>query len=370
MAGFTGDWERFLPQSRFENFNSRFAAPFAGQVVCVAGAGGYIGSALVKTLAAEDLRSLILIDSSEHGLFEIQRYLAAWQPDLDCHAILGSVGDNQLLNELFTSFRPEVVFHTAAFKHVGLLEQNPFAAIENNVLGTYALAEAALRHGVSKFVMVSTDKAVRPHSVMGVSKRIAELITLSLSGPAFRANIIRLGNVIGSTGSVVPIFREQIEKGGPISVTHAEASRYFLTTDEAVSAILAGGAAVCEGKILLPDLGESVRIAELAGFLASRSFKSDGGTLPIRFIGLRPGEKLREDLIGEAESVVGAIDGPLTVVKTQRVSRADCDEVIERLTDCIAERDRADLLETLRAIVPEYVPSVLIRERAAAANQG
>lgn len=368
MAGFTGDWERFLPQSLLGKFESRFTTALAGQVVCVAGAGGHIGSALVKALATAELRSLLLIDSSEHGLFEIQRYLAAWQPHLQCRAILGSVSDDRLLNDLFTSFRPDIVFHTAAFKHVGLLEQNLFAAIENNVLGTYALAEAALRHGVAKFVLVSTDKAVRPRSVMGISKRIAELITLSLSMQAFRANVIRLGNVIGSTGSVVPIFLEQIGRGGPISVTHAEACRYFLTTDEAVSAILAAGTAVCTGKVLLPEMGEPVRIEELAKFLACGS--SNKGTVPIRFIGLRPGEKLTEDLIGEGESVAGSADGPLTVVTTQRLSRAECDEVIERLTDCVGERDRGGLLETLCAVVPDYAPSSMVQERGAAASQG
>lgn len=206
MTGGPG-WERFLPPSTAAGFRTRFGAAFAGQTVCIAGAGGFIGSALVKALAPEGLRSLILIDSSEYGLFRIQRRMEAAHAGVSSIPVLGSIGDDGLLDEVFTRFRPDIVFHAAAFKHVGLLERNPFAAIANNAVGSWTLARSALRHGVSKLVLVSTDKAVRPHSVMGVSKRIAELMTLSCGN-----NAVRLGNVIGSTGSVVPLFLEQIAK--------------------------------------------------------------------------------------------------------------------------------------------------------------
>jgi len=332
-------------------------AKHSHQTVCVTGAGGYIGSALVKALARERPGTLVLLDSCEYGLFEIQRYMQAAHPEVYCEPALGSVGDDRLLDSLFTRFHPDAIFHAAAFKHVALAERNPFAAISNNVLGTYALCQAALRHGVAKLVFVSTDKAAYPQSVMGVSKRIAELLALSFSSAAFRVNAVRLGNVIGSTGSVIPLILEQAEKGETISVTHPEATRYFLSLDQTISAILAAGSCDCEGQVLLPEFGEPVRIAELAAFLA-------GGS-PIRFTGLRPGEKLREDLIGPDEEPMGIADGPLTVLNTRKLSRDDRENAVQRFSICIERRDMASLIESLLWLVPEYQPSKLIEESAA-----
>lgn len=311
--------------------------------VCVTGAGGYIGSALTKALASESPDSLVLLDSSERNLFEIQRHIEA------AHPILGSVEDAALLDEVFERFRPDIVFHAAAFKHVALLEQNACAAIQNNALGSYTLTRAALRHGVSRLVLVSTDKAVRPRGVMGVSKRIAELLTVSLSCASCRINAVRLGNVVGSIGSVVPLFLEQIRKSQPLTVTDPKASRYFLSTKEAVAAILAAGAANCEGRILLPKLGTPISILELAKSLAENA--------PIRFIGLRPGEKVTEDLIGDGETEVGTMDGSLTILETQKLTSEQCDEAAVRLRAAVARRDVRELLGMLRALVPDYVPS-------------
>ena len=195
-------------------------------------------------------------------------------------------------------------------------------------------------------------------------KRVAELMTLSLSGPSCQANVIRLGNVIGSTGSVIPLFLEQIEKGQPISVTHPDASRYFLTLNEAVTAILAAGSAACEGKVLLPKLAEPVRIVELASFLANAT---PGGnrSLPVHFTGLRPGEKVTEDLIGRDETTVGIADGPLTIVQTRTLPWEECDGAFERLSACVKSRDDGGLLEALRLLVPEYRPGTLMVESAA-----
>jgi FlaA1/EpsC-like NDP-sugar epimerase len=326
-----------------------FAAAYAGQVVCVAGAGGYIGSTLVKALAPAGVRSLVLIDTSEYGLFEIERWIQTECPSASYECVLGSIDDIALLDDVLGRLHPQTVFHAAAFKHVGLLETQPFAAIRNNALATYTFAGAAARHGVSKFVLISTDKAVNPHSVMGVSKRIAELFTLSFAG----TNVIRLANVIGSTGSVVPLFLEQIEKGLPLSVTHPEASRYFLSKAEAVESILAAGLATCEGMVLLPQFADPVRIHDLARFLIGSR------TLPVHFTGLKPGEKLAEDLIGVDEYKAGFMDGPLTVVETNALSRMETRDAVHRLSTCVAERDAGRLFETVCAIVPEYVPSRL-----------
>jgi FlaA1/EpsC-like NDP-sugar epimerase len=334
---------------------SKFATSFAGQVIAVAGAGGFLGSALVRALAREKPQLLVLLDASEHALFELERSLEDFA---QCEFVLGSVCNAGLLENVFSHHRPQILFHAAAFKHVGLLEHNPFAAIENNVLGTHTLLQTARRFGIGRFVLVSTDKAVKPHSMMGVSKRIAELITLALSGTDCLASAIRLGNVIGSTGSVIPIFLEQIARGGPVCVTESEVSRYFLTGHEAVEAILAAGRAACDGKVVLPQLGEPVRVADLARFLIG------GRGTKLRFTGLLPGEKLHEDLMGDTEERLGTVDGPLTVLSGYRPSIGECAKMLERLTRCVQQRDVRSLLQILREFVPDYRPSRLLQVSA------
>jgi FlaA1/EpsC-like NDP-sugar epimerase len=326
----------------------------------VTGAGGYIGSALAKTIAVAGPARLVLLDSSENNLFGITRYLEEAHADVPHEAILGSVTDASLLNGIFDRFRPRIVYHAAALKHVTLLELNPFAAVRNNAIGTYTLAQAALHHGVSGLVLVSTDKAVNPHSIMGVSKRIAELTVAALSSPQCRMNAVRLGNVVGSTGSVVPIFLEQISRSGPVTVTHPDASRYFLSLDAAVETILAAGAAKCAGKILLPQLGEPERIAGLARFLIGKALHGSGNEIPVRFIGLRPGEKLTEDLLFETETREGS-SGPLEIIRTPSPAAAILCERMEQLAGSLASRDLAGLVKTICAMVPEYRPSSVIR---------
>ncbi len=360
MVGFEQDWHRFLHHSESRDFRNEYSDAFAGQSVCVTGAGGDIGSALVRSLCAEKLRSLVLLDSSEHGLFELRRQMQAAYPKAACQYVLGSVGDIQLLQEMFHRFQPQVVFHAAAFKHVELLEYNPFAAINNNVLGTYTLVQAAFANRVSKVLLVSTDKAVNPHSVMGVSKRIAERIALSLSGPVCSVNAIRLGNVIGSRGSVIPIFLEQIQNCLSLSVTHPKASRYFISKQKAVTAILAAGIAACEGMILIPELGAPVLVADLAEFLM-RNYSQKCASA-IRFTGLRSGEKVTEDLLNQNERKVGFVEGALSLVRTEKLSSLHCDEAVTRLRACVARQDSRELLEILSQIVPEYVPSQVMRD--------
>jgi len=329
--------------------------------VLVTGAGGYIGSALVAAIAAARLQRIILFDSNEHNLFQIQQRLESEFAHVASEAILGSVTDVELLEDVFTRFQPEIVYHAAAFKHVPLLERHPLAAVHNNSVGTYTLAQAALGHGTRRLILISTDKAVNPHSVMGVSKRLAELIVVAMSNtaissPAIRMNAIRLGNVIGSPGSVVPIFLRQIAERRPVTVTHPEATRWFMSLNQAVEAIVACGRAEIEGRILVPELGTATRIAELAALLIG-----EVEDIPIVFTGCRPGDKLSEELVYEAELHERTIPGPLQVWNTRRLSRVELGEIVTTLCACIASRDVPGLVRTLCSVVPEYIPSDVLR---------
>ncbi len=326
-----------------------------GQSVLITGAGGYIGSALVEAIAASEPRRIVLLDSSEYNLFQIQQQLesanAASEP------VLGSVNDAELLDDIFAHFEPDIVYHAAAFKHVPLLERNPFAAVRNNAIGTYRLAQAALRHGTQKLVLISTDKAVNPHSVLGVSKRIAELAVVGLSSRAASMNAIRLVNVMGSPGSVVPIFLRQIAEHRPVTVTHREATRWFMSLDQAVNAILACGAGDIEGRILVPEVGEQTRIVDLAKSMISEATDSN---VPIVFTGCRPGDKLTEELVYKTETQDGTVPGPLRVFRTCRLPAAELEQIMTRLSDCIVSRDPGELIRTLCSVVPEYVPTDLL----------
>ena len=299
------EWRRFLPQSLDETSVLPFAFAHAGRSVLVTGAGGYIGSALVKAIAGSGPRRIVLLDSSEHNLFEIQRHMESAEGHVPHEACLGTVDDTDLLDSIFSGYHPEIIYHAAAFKHVPLLERNPIAAVRNNAIGTWTLAQAAVRHGASKLVLISTDKAVNPHSVMGVSKRIAELAVVALSSTACRMNAIRLGNVIGSGGSVVPLFLKQIAESRPVTVTHPEASRWFLSLRQTVEAILACGVAACEGRIFCRSSANLCASPNWQGSSSTpRERKSRSGSPA--FV---PGDKLTEELTYESELKDGFVGG-------------------------------------------------------------
>jgi FlaA1/EpsC-like NDP-sugar epimerase len=355
----TAAYRRFLAASSENGVHSQWASSTANLPVLVTGAGGYIGSALVKAIAAAGPSRIILLDSSEQNLFDIHQDLNAAFARVPHEAVLGSVTDAGLLQALFDRFRPAFVYHAAAVKHVSLLELNPSAAVRVNAIGTYTLLQAALHAGGSTVVLVSTDKAVNPHSIMGASKRLAELIVAALSGPHCPMHAVRLGNVIGSTGSVVPIFLRQISHGGPVTVTHPEAERYFISLPGAVDAILAAGAADCAGCVMLPDLGEPVPIAGLARFLIHSANRAS--EVPIRFIGLRPGEKLTEDLISQTETRDASAGGPLQVIRNSCPPPAELRDRIDQIGCRLARGEVEALLELVIALVPEYRPSSIVR---------
>ncbi len=282
------------------------ASYLAGQVVLVTGAGGSIGSELCRQIARFRPASLVLLDCSENNLFEIEQELRERHPGHIC-AELADVRDGARVEQIFERYRPQVVFHAAAYKHVPMMERCPEQAVSNNILGTYIVAAAALRFQSKIFILVSTDKAVRPLSVMGATKRAAEMLIQYLNEKGRKENLptrfaaVRFGNVLGSRGSVIPIFKRQIARGGPVTVTHPEMVRYFMTIPEAVQLIIQAGALAEGGEIFVLDMGEPVKIVDLARDLIRLSGLVPGRDIEIRFTGIRPGEKLKEELFTPQE---------------------------------------------------------------------
>ena len=266
--------ESFLRRPPLVLDRATVAASLGGKRILVTGAGGWIGSALTKAIAGFAPEHLVLLEAAERNLYEIDAAVQRLPVSIRPTSVLGSVADPVVVGDIFRRFRPQTIYHAAAFKHVPLMEQNPFAAIENNTIGTSLLAQAAVEHQAEQLILVSTDKAVDPSSAMGASKRIAELILLAERESSTRMKAVRLGNVFGSEGSIVPLFLQQILSGGPVTVTHPDARRYFLTTEDAVTLLLLASSAETAQGILVPELGEPVRVAsgrkashcECAGF--------------------------------------------------------------------------------------------------------
>lgn len=269
-----------------------------GKTVLVTGGGGSIGSELCRQIAANDVKRLIIVDIYENSTYEIQRELMGEYPELDLVVLIGSVRDEARMDYIFETYRPEIVFHAAAHKHVPLMEDSPNEAIKNNVFGTYGVCKSADKYGTGKFVLISTDKAVNPTNIMGASKRMCEMIVQTFndkSNTEFAA--VRFGNVLGSNGSVIPFFKKQIEKGGPVTVTDPNIIRYFMTIPEAVSLVLKAGSSAKGGEIFVLDMGEPVKIDDLARNLIKLSGLKPGVDIEIKYTGLRPGEKLYEELL-------------------------------------------------------------------------
>ena len=269
-----------------------------GKVVLVTGGGGSIGSELCRQLAAHHPKQLIILDIYENNAYDIQQELSRKYPDLDLVVLIASVRNKERIDNIFETYRPNIVYHAAAHKHVPLMEDSPHEAIKNNVFGTYKVAQAADRYGVDKFVLISTDKAVNPTNIMGASKRLCEMLIQSMNRSSQTNYVaVRFGNVLGSNGSVIPLFKKQIAEGGPVTVTHPDIIRYFMTIPEAVSLVLQAGAYAKGGEIFVLDMGEPVKILDLATNLIKLSGYRVGEDIQIVFTGLRPGEKMYEELL-------------------------------------------------------------------------
>src|ERR1700733_1699376 len=295
-----------------------------GEKVLVTGAGGCIGSALAHRLAKSDAQHLILLDRSEHELYEIDLALDDADGGVPHIAIVGDICDAALLEEVLEEHRPTTIYHAAAFKHVPMMEKNPLAAIRNNVFGTLALAQAAHKYKTAQLVMVSTDKGVNPRSVMGVSKRIAELILQRWNSTSTRMKAVRLGNVLGSRGSVVPLFMKQIGRGGPVTVAHPDVRRYFVSLSEAVDIVCAVGDQQNGGKFLA-QVGKPVKIVDLARQLIDDAGFAPAKEIPIAFTGLRPGEKLDEEMLFANETAEPTGDERIRRVQGPQVDVAQFD---------------------------------------------
>ncbi|CAL1240785.1 polysaccharide biosynthesis protein [Candidatus Methylocalor cossyra] len=330
-------------------------AHIEGNRVLVTGGGGSIGSELCKQIAAFAVAELIVFERSEFNLYTIERELRRAFPELRLTALLGDVTDPAAVERAIARHRPKVIFHAAAYKHVPLLQQQAREAVRNNVLGTWIVAEAAMAAGVEEFVLISTDKAVRPSNVMGATKRAAEMLVQSLNGvTATRFITVRFGNVLDSAGSVVPLFREQIRAGGPVTVTHPEVTRYFMTIPEACQLIMQAAAVGRGGEVFVLDMGEPVKIGYLAEQMIRLSGKRPGQDIRIEYIGLRPGEKVAEDLFLEHERPVPTGHSKLLLAHSLPLDHRVIRKSIGELAEACRAFDERALLRKLRALVPEY----------------
>ena len=331
----------------------------AGRTVLVTGGGGSIGSELCRQIAAHQPDRLIIVDIYENNAYDIQQELSNTYPELELTVLIASIRNEHRINQIFEEYRPDIVYHAAAHKHVPLMEDSPNEAIKNNVLGTYKTAKAAAENGVKKFVLISTDKAVNPTNIMGASKRICEMIIQTFSHSYANTNFVavRFGNVLGSNGSVIPLFKKQIENGGPVTVTDPEIIRYFMTIPEAVSLVLQAGAFARGGEIFILDMGEPVRILDLAKNLIRLSGCSEE-EIEIKFTGLRPGEKLYEELLMNEEGLSETENELIHIGKPLEFNENRFLEMLEELkTAC--ESDSDDIRNYVRKIVDTYNPQII-----------
>jgi FlaA1/EpsC-like NDP-sugar epimerase len=364
--------EDLLGREPVELDMSRLEAEVRGRVAMVTGGAGSIGSELARQLACYRPARLLLLDQAESPLYFVHLELQRTHPDLEVIPLVADVTDESRIAEIFARYHPDFVYHAAAYKHVPLMEANAVEAVRTNVLGTLRVAECAARNHASRFVLISTDKAVYPSSVMGATKRVAERIvlgwpSLARSTTDFRA--VRFGNVLGSDGSVVPLFRRQLAHGGPLTVTHPEVTRYFMTIPEAVQLVLrASVQPEAAGRIAMLEMGEPVRIADLAENLVRLSGLTPYRDVPIIFTGLRPGEKLHEELMSEVEQTVSTAIEKVRVVQTDETDVAQLQRGVAALAAAAASGPQGALVAGLCALVPECVPP--LRDRWAQGDLG
>lgn len=348
--------EDLLGRDKVQVDSEQIGEYVTGKTVLVTGGGGSIGSELCRQIALQNPEKLIIFDIYENNAYDIQQELIQTHPQLDLEIVIGSVRDRSRVEQVFSLYRPQLVCHAAAHKHVPLMEENPNEAIKNNVFGTYHVASAAHTYGVEKFILISSDKAVNPTNVMGASKRICEMIIQVIGQNSETVySAVRFGNVLGSNGSVIPLFRRQIERGGPVTVTHKDVIRYFMTISEAVSLVLQACAYAKGGEIFVLDMGEPVKIDDLARNMIRLSGFEPGVDIPIEYTGLRPGEKLFEELMMQDEQLEKT---PNSLIFVGRFNDFDPDRLTKGLRELseACTDDSGDIRTLICELVPTYHP--------------
>ena len=359
------DIEDLLPRDKIEVDMLAIGRQLNTSRVLITGAAGSIGSEMVRQVAHFEPKELVLIDQAETPMHDIRRMMEDKYPNISCHTIVASITNQTFMEDIFRHFRPEYVFHAAAYKHVPMMEDNPAMAVQNNVYGTRIIADLAVKYGTKKFVMISTDKAVNPTNVMGCSKRICEIYCQALNqavanGQCTMANgqpsqtqfvTTRFGNVLGSNGSVIPIFKEQIAKGGPVTVTHPDIIRYFMLIPEACKLVLEAGTMGKGGEIFVFDMGKPVRIANLAQRMITLSGAQG---CEIKFTGLRDGEKLYEEVLNDAEHTLPTIHPKIMIAKVREYDYEQARKNEERLLEASYTYDDMAIVKIMKEIVPEF----------------
>lgn len=328
------------------------------QTVFVSGGGGSIGSELVRQVAASGVaKTIIIFDIAENGAYEIQQEIRRNYPEVDLKVLIGSIRDEKRLCEIFETYKPDFVYHAAAHKHVPLMEDSPKEAVKNNVFGTFNLAKTADKYGVKRFVMISTDKAVNPTNVMGATKRICEMIVQSFNKKSDTEYVaVRFGNVLGSNGSVIPLFKEQIEKGGPVTVTHPDIIRYFMLIPEAVSLVLQAGAYANGGEIFILDMGSPVKIRELAENLIRLSGHVPGEDIEIKYTGLRDGEKLYEELLISEEGIQKTQNNLIYIARPMEFDSERLFKRIDYMREIMEGATGREIVDIVKELVPTFNP--------------
>jgi FlaA1/EpsC-like NDP-sugar epimerase len=348
--------EDLLDRKPINITNNKIWDELKGKVVLVTGAAGSIGSELVRQITKFFPGKIILFDQAESPLYDIELEISEKYSFKNFQTIIGDLTNYDWIDKIFNENKPDIVFHAAAYKHVPMMERFPVEAIQNNVLGTKILADASVKYNAQKFIMISTDKAVNPTNIMGASKRIAEMYTQSLNDRV-DTNFVttRFGNVLGSNGSVIPRFRKQIEEGGPITVTHPEITRYFMTIPEACQLVLEASIMGTGGEIFIFDMGNSVKIANLAKRMIKLSGLEEGKDVQIKYTGLRPGEKLYEELLCNSENTIPTYHNKIMIAKVKKNNYQKVNLAINKFFKPIKDFDNKGIVELMKLLVPEFV---------------
>jgi len=333
--------------------NKQLASFHAGETVLVTGAAGSIGSEIVRQVLQFKPKVVICLDRSENGLFQLEMSLT--QQKGNYTIVIGDIADVEKMKCVFETWKPKICYHAAAYKHVPLMEAHVTEAVKNNVFGTKNIADLAIKNACERFVMISTDKAVNPTSVMGATKRTAEIYTQTMGkNSSTRFITTRFGNVLGSNGSVIPVFRKQIENGGPVTVTHPDVTRYFMTIKEACQLVLEAGAMGKGGEIFIFDMGKSVKIVDLAKKMIQLSGLTLGKDIQIVYTGLRPGEKLFEELLNNEENSIPTYHKRILIANVNEYLKNDVDELFADLEKLIVENDEVEIVKRMKVAIPEY----------------